>query len=214
MSSKNKLQEFFQKKNLPLPIYHTNRTGGKDNDPRWICTVKLCNDEIICSEPFSNKKACELDAASKALLLIESHDNQLYYKNEKHIFDIKSTVIILVDGENKPVIPIKFINEVSTSASLIVYISKGHPNKPKFQEHEIKIIEVDSTRKDAVDIAIVMDSARIHTDHIIIVTGDHFGATLVEILNKESEHLSKQPPGHLARTYEELLNILEELKNI
>ena len=205
MSDKNKLQEFFQKKGLPLPNYYTNRTGGTDNDPKWVCMVKLFNGEIIYSKPSSSKKSCESEAAAKALADIISHN--LEYRNVKYTFDIDSKVIILVDGENQPIIPIKIATEVHTSASLKVYISKGHPIKPKLEEHEIKIVEVDSTRKDAVDIAIIMDSVRLYPDHIIIVTRDHFGSSLVELINKEKGQLI----GHLARDYEEVLNILAEL---
>nr|QBK85732.1 MAG: double-stranded RNA binding motif-containing protein [Marseillevirus LCMAC101] len=223
MSEKNKLQEFFQKKSLPLPTYYTNKVGGTDNNPKWVCIIKLFNGEMIYSNPSSGKKACEMEAAAKALAMISSHD--LNCKNEKYRFDIDFSVIILVDGENQPIIPIKFVTEVHTSASLIVYISKGHPIKPKLEENDIRIVEVDSTRKDAVDLAIVMDSVRLHFDHIIVVTNDHFGATLVELLNKEFGHLTGQmsnrvtgilpgsSSGHLVRNYEELLNILEELSS-
>jgi len=214
MSNKNKLQEIFQKKNLPLPIYYTNRAGGTDNAPKWVCIIKLFNGEMIYSSPASSKKTCEMEAAAKVLAAIESRD--LNCKNEKYSFDIDSSVIILVDGENQPIIPIKFVTEVYTTVSLIVYITKGHPIKPKLKEHEIRIVEVDSTRKDAVDLAIVMDSVRLHFDHIIIVTNDHFGATLVELLANQTPSSvtgirSNLASGHLARNYEGLLDILEKL---
>ncbi len=205
MSSKNKLQEFFQKKGLPTPVYHTARVGGTDDNPKWVCILKLFNGEIIYSTPTSSKKSCEAEAADKALAGFDSHN--LKYNNVKYRFDIDSKVIILVDGENLPTIPIKFATEVYASASLRAYISKGHPIKPKLTEHEIKIVEVDSTRKDAVDTAIIMDSVRLYPDQIIIVTNDHFGSSLVELINKEGGHLV----GHLARNYEELLSLLQSM---
>jgi hypothetical protein len=204
MSDKNKLQEFFQKKGLPTPVYHTSKVGGTDDKPKWVCIIKLFNGEIIYSTPCSSKRACEMEAATKAL--VELNSNNLDYKKVKYRFDIDSKVVILVDGENLSTIPIKFATEVYTSASLRVYISKGHPIKPKLDQHEIKIVEVDSTRKDAVDIAIVMDSVRLYSDHIIIVTNDHFGSSLVELINKENRLV-----GHLARNYEDLLSLLQSL---
>ena len=205
MSSKNKLQEFFQKKGLPTPVYQSTRAGGTDNDPKWVCMVKLFNGEMIYSEPTSSKRSCEMEAAAKTLKELNSHN--LEYRNIKYTFTTDSKIVILVDGENQPIIPIKIVSEVRTSASLRVYISKGHPIKPKLEENEIKIVEIDSTRKDAVDIAIIMDSVRLYPDHIIIVTNDHFGSALVELINKEKCQLV----GHLARNYEEVLNILAKL---
>ncbi len=205
MSSKNKLQEFFQKRGLPAPVYYTSKVGGTDNDPKWVCLVKLFNGEVIYSNPSSSKKSCEMEAAANALADIDSRS--LEYRNIKYRFDIDSKVVILVDGENLPTIPIKFATEVCTSASLRVYISKGHPIKPKLVEHEIKIVEIDSTRKDAVDTAIIMDSVRLYPDHIIIVTNDHFGASLVELINKEGGQLV----GHSVRNYEELLSLLQSI---
>jgi hypothetical protein len=204
MSSKNKLQEFFQKRGLPLPIYYSNRVGGTDNDPKWVCVIKLHNGETVYSDPCSSKKACEAESAYKALSEIDSRKLKF---NIKYSFDIDSDVTILVDGENLPTVPIKFVTEVDASVSFQVYISKDHPIKPKLNEHDITAIEVDSTRKDAVDIAIVRDSAKTYSDHIIIVTNDHFGSTLVELINKEGT----QPIGHFARNYEGLLNILQSI---
>ena len=204
MSSKNKLQEFFQKRGLPSPVYYSNRAGGTDDSPKWVCMIKIHNGEIVYSSPCSSKKECEAEAANKALSEIDSRNFKF---NIKYSFDIDSHVIILVDGENLPTVPIKFVTEVDASVSLRTYISKGHPIKPKLDEHEITVIEVDSTRKDAVDIAIVRDSTRIYSKHIIIVTNDHFGSTLVELINKENG----QSVGHFARNYEGLLNILKSI---
>lgn len=206
MSAKNKLQEFFQKKGLPLPVYYTTRVGGTDNDPKWDCMVTLFSGEIIYSEPTSSKKSCELQAAAKALVELNSHNLECD-DDIKYTFDTDSKIVILVDGENQPTVPIKIATEVHTTASLRVYISKGHPTKSKLEKHEIKIIEVDSTRRDAVDIAIVMDSVRLYSEHIIIVTNDHFGSSLAELINKEKCQLV----CHLARNYEEVLDILSEL---
>ncbi len=205
MSDKNKLQEFFQKRGIPLPVYYTNRVGGSDDSPKWVCMIKLFNGEIIYSTPTSSKRSCEAEAAAKTLADLNSHN--LEYRNVKYTFNTDSKIILMIDGENQPIIPIKIVSEVDTSASLRVYISKGHPIKPKLEEHEIKIVEIDSTRKDAVDIAIIMDSVRLYPDHIIIVTNDHFGSSLVELINKEKGQLV----GHSARNYEEVLNILSEL---
>lgn len=56
ISAKNELQEFFQKRGLPLPDYTTNRKLNSDNVIIWSSQVKLCNGIIIDAGSSSTKK--------------------------------------------------------------------------------------------------------------------------------------------------------------
>lgn len=64
--AKNELQEYYQKKRLPLPIYDTvpRLNGGS---MMWVSTVSLANGLEFVGDPAFNKITTELSAAVKAL---------------------------------------------------------------------------------------------------------------------------------------------------
>ena len=67
------LQILFQKKNLPLPEYHSVRIGGPDHKSRFKCTVKGDYEGRkieIKSGVHLSKKEAEKDAAKRVLKVL------------------------------------------------------------------------------------------------------------------------------------------------
>mgnify|MGYP000443903545 CR=1 FL=1 len=62
-SSKNRLQEYYQKRGLRLPVYDTTQTGAGLFQSR----VTLSTGGTFTGEPSQNKRAAELSAATVAL---------------------------------------------------------------------------------------------------------------------------------------------------
>jgi ribonuclease III len=79
MTSKNILQEYFQKNNLELPKYKTQRLGGSDHQPVFVSEVTLYDGRVFSGEKEQNKKAAELSAAQKVL-------NEIDFKPPKGLF--------------------------------------------------------------------------------------------------------------------------------
>ncbi len=67
--TKNALQEWLQKRRLPLPVYETKIISGEDHRPVFSSTVTLQNRKIE-GEKCSRKIDAEQSAASIALALL------------------------------------------------------------------------------------------------------------------------------------------------
>lgn len=99
MNSKNLLQEYYQNKNLPLPIYNTLSA----NEGLWVSTVTITflgYNKSFESTPKPTKKDAEKKAAKLAYSFIveeESKEHDLVVKWPMHSFDI------YIDVENQPV---------------------------------------------------------------------------------------------------------------
>lgn len=68
MSTKNELQEFYQKRKETLPVYSTERVRGTPaHAPLWKSTVILHDNRRFVGEPSAKKSTAELNAATVAL---------------------------------------------------------------------------------------------------------------------------------------------------
>lgn len=64
-SYKNLLQEIFQKRDEPLPIYNTLRVGGSNTNPLWKCTI-TAGGKTFSGGIFCKKVQAEQDTAKIA----------------------------------------------------------------------------------------------------------------------------------------------------
>ncbi|XP_021755020.1 uncharacterized protein LOC110720324 isoform X2 [Chenopodium quinoa] len=64
---KNRLQEYAQKANIPLPVYRTINNGGASQAPRFTSTVEIDGETYTSMDTLTNRKAAEQDAAKHAL---------------------------------------------------------------------------------------------------------------------------------------------------
>lgn len=75
-NSKNILQEVFQRKQLSLPIYNSDRVGGIQHSPLWRSTVTLYNGQSFQGDICNNKSKADISAADAALVHLKSNNKQ------------------------------------------------------------------------------------------------------------------------------------------
>jgi len=245
-SAKNKLQEYFQKHQLPLPVY----TDCQENITLiWHSTVILY-DGRTASGKAQTKTGAQQSAAENALKLIKQFrkQNAVYidrstsdesiaerlvnppttrimpfksksdeiiierlvnpsinkstnnllslkplstpssvtYNDDTQIFDVPTA--LFVDLENLP----KLVEELPSTLGLDVYVFVGehHPLVDKEFTRPIFRIISPSTRKDGTDtcmqVYIGMLLAQQKYEEYVIATMDHYGSTLVEMIQSNS----------------------------
>jgi len=215
MSNKNKLQEYFQKKRLPLPLYETYRYGGPEHKPTWVTTVFLCNNKKFTGEIFFDKTSAENSAALNALDDINS-DNEIYLKMEKINLSTKKSIdsetekkinkiVLLVDVENLH----KFINDFNLilnndpnfsntkfdpnynkNFDIYAFINKNHDLVDKIFPEYVKKVVCPSLQKNGTDtyiqVFVGILLAKEMYETYIIATKDHFGNLLTELINSSN----------------------------
>ena len=194
MSTKNQVQEYLQKKGIPLPEYTTFKCGGSPHEPLWTSQVKITADKIFVGDPQSSKKAAEFSAAEEAMSYIEENGLEKIYEEPKHQFYFTDKKInILVDVENKPTFMKEFSNSVVTSnVEVTGFVSDGSALQRQIRQSDIlkdkrmKIVNVPSTRSDGADIGMaVYAGGYMSTENtlvFIIISGDHFAEALSDCI--------------------------------
>jgi hypothetical protein len=217
MTSKNILQEYFQKNNLELPKYKTQRLGGSDHQPVFVSEVTLYDGRVFSGEKEQNKKAAELSAAQKVL-------NEIDFKPPKRSvssFNLKRKVGIFIDLENKPSIVEEINNSIDINVDMFVFASRDHPSLLKLKQTETNciIVEVPSTRRDGADIGLIMSVGgflfREDYEDFIIVTNDHYGDALVDCVSNIDKMFSwnSNPPRiYCCRTFDRVLETFQKLE--
>lgn len=172
---KNKLQEYYQKRSLPLPTYYSTVTGPS-HAPTWSSTVSHGDGLIAEGNPYSSRVQSEQSAAESALV-------QLSGKKEK--IGIDHPTVLLVDIENLQTL-IDQLQEYDLPDELEIYgfVSEHHHLAEK--EFPVTKVIVPSSHRDAVDTCIQMYTGIFlmegKYEHYFIATRDHFGASLVEMI--------------------------------
>jgi len=203
---KNYLQECFQKDGIELPKYNTVQVGGSPHMPQWKSTVTLFNGQSFTGDISSKKKGAELSAACLALDHIQTEGIEIkpcdIPRAKPKIMFSKNRIKfkgkpdknwnIFVDIENQELI----LNELCQSLPIENIYVYGYLSKSR--EHELMgnldcdsrttIIVAPTTRADGADIALTLGVGRMSVedpdDGYIIVTCDHFGDALVDILQE------------------------------
>lgn len=187
MSSKNELQEYFQRRKKSIPSYDTFKTGGSDHEPLWTSHVKIYNGGIFSSGPQKNKKQAELKAAEEALKKLEENGLDPEYTHNFSFSDKK--INILVDIENKPGFISEFIDSVKTkNVKIIGFLSCGSSLKRKMEERgitkdkRVELITIPSIRSDGADVGMCVYTGYLlgssNALAYIIVSGDKFAGAL------------------------------------
>jgi len=206
MDAKNKLQEYFQQSKLSLPVYKTTRAGGQDHAPLWVSSVFCHNGTSIEGEVFNSKSDAEKSAAQKALHHLQS---TLHALKEAKDYPLKTAIII--DMENMPKFFDTIPEEDLNHENLTVYgfIGVHHPMMDKMVHPKFVQVQSPSTRKDGTDTCIQVTVghwlAEEKYDNYLIVTRDHFGSCLVDMITadnmmwkkKEAKHITKYEDCHI-----------------
>lgn len=184
MSTKNQLQEIFQKRKLSLPIYNINRIGGTDHQPLWQATITYIydNDTIeLTGEICSTKSQATMNVAEKALKSLTQIDSIKISSPPRSA--------LFVDVENMP----SFIDEVLNhidNMTIYAFIGYHHCLSKKTwpSSNVIKILS-HSTRPDGTDTAMQVYIgyylAQNLYDRYYIATHDHYGSTLLEMITNQ-----------------------------
>lgn len=182
--NKNQLQEYYHKLHLETPSYNTVRCGGKDNAPLWRSTVTLHDNTTFVGNIYKSKSDAEKSAAFIALSTLSLQPIK------SHKYEKKTA--ILIDIENLP----KFFNEIpindlnDKNLSVYGFIGMHHSLVDKINHPKLNKITSPSTRTDGTDTCIQvyvgMFLIQNKYDDYIIVTRDHFGASLVEMIKADS----------------------------
>jgi hypothetical protein len=217
-SLKNTLQEYCQitkGSNNDLPSYDTRQTGGEPHNPIWTSYVRVFGKRYK-GKPASSKTEAENNAARMALDELRiSYGKQTAPKTLIEKLNIKDQseddVCILLDLENKPkILPVLEISDLK-DISVYIFASKNSGVLSKISSDKFEVIVVPSTRKDGADIALTMYCTKFLLEKkyskYIIITGDHFGHSLVELIKTEELGWSKQD-AIVVETVEELKKVL------
>ena len=190
-NTKNELQEQYQRQRLPLPKYHCQRHGGSAHEPLWQSTVTISDGRTFTGEVCSNKSLADMSAAERALsgLTMVSHSlltlADIPPTPKINLTGLTSSTAVLVDVENLP----KFIEEMGDRIreySVYAFVGEHHCLSDKnFGSEVIKVLSP-STRSDGTDtcmqVYMGMLLAQEAYDDYIIVTRDHYGSALVEMI--------------------------------
>lgn len=175
------LQEYCQKKKLPFPKYITFQIG-KIHPPIWASTVELYNKDNtpyqkFPGEPNVAKIKAEHSAAEKALSFLDSIIPQRSIA--------KPDTVLIVDVENMPT----FINTVLESIEgldIYAFVNRHHPLIKKEYPPCVNKMICPTSMKDGTDTYIQVYMGYLLSQkkykHYCIVTRDHFGLCLVEIV--------------------------------
>ena len=201
MNYKGLLQEYCQKKQIPLPKYFTKKFfKNKDIFEKYSCVNvnnKLYQKKINTSETKNNKKKEEQIIAEYAYNSIKLID-----ENNKIKFNIetdcsgKTKTSLFIDIENKQRIIEEIEQKIDVNyknfidnIDIYVVMSSNHHLFEKMKVGDFYNLEwTYSSYKDAADIymSYLCGQKLSLYENIGIITSDHFGNSLVDILNEES----------------------------
>ncbi len=201
MSSKNKLQELYQKDRKDLPIYTTVNLSGIPNEPEWKAEVKTCDGYRIWSQSFPRKTHAENDAAERCLALINKKNSQISLRVQNYIEPDKTVTknILLFDLENVPLSARTRVSTPNNDTAIFGFVGKYNQGILKDRESiesMMKLIIVNTTGANAADHAITFYAGLLASEYMrlenglgfnirwFILSSDQFAAVPIELLQK------------------------------
>lgn len=200
MSSKNRLQEIFQRQGLALPVYHTKQIGGPAHAPVWVSEVELPSGERIRGDETTSKTAAEQSAADKALLKLRSSKIASGSASPKKVLHIDQTVSVrptppeqksvirtclLINGENLPNLAKIASSFLVPGLEILIFIGHHHHHLSE-RDYGVQKVLVPTTHSNGVDSCMqVYVGTFLQTDkydRYLIGTRDHFGSALVDLI--------------------------------
>ena len=238
MMSDNKslLNIHCQKKGISTPTYKTRRIGGDDHNPLWISIVTIQDGDNIkqfIGMPSKSKKLAEFSSAKQATQELSKEINNENVNVDVNVnvdintnVDINQKIGIFIDIENKHNMVQDLIHKLKTETNftgakhtdidIYAFASEDHPSFLKLQKQDISpvhLLEVPSRRKDGADIGLILTVggflfAKKYNNYIII-TSDHFGDTLCEIINNWCSNSTHFVKAYCCHTLDKVLQILD-----
>jgi len=213
MNYKGLLQEYCQKNKVELPKYSIKTKGFK----KYIC-LELCNNFYEMEILFINekKKVWQQSIAEYVYnLIIKKEEEKKLKFNLKTDYSGKKIVALFIDIENKQKIIDEIRSKINTeykefieNIDIFIVLSTNHHLYEKLKVPDFyEICSVDSSYKDAADIYLsYLCGSKCHLyEHVGVLTGDHFGNSLVDIINHEGIE------GKLLRNIDDIIQFLNNL---
>jgi len=192
-STKNILQEYFQRNKLSMPYYSTDKTDKGE----WISTVKFsvnCQNYNFEGSPSAKKRQAECNAANKALEEMSTEFKKIQKTKISHLrtVDVGEIFVptrdqdkytyVLVDFENiSKIARLNLLDHQTSTLTVLRFVSHLHV---KAVTDEVNCV-IDSSIKDAVDhyISFYVGGLcnKIPTTvplYIFILTRDHFASSI------------------------------------
>jgi hypothetical protein len=189
MNSKNTLQEYCQKRKIPLPVYNTVICDGTPTVPIFESIVSFGNDMYRATG--LTKIAAEKDVARmicESLPTITPCVSQPKYKSLRSVPIESYQRVYLIDGDNCHVTNNRHFDDMS---SLFIYfIAKNNTHPYPFQ-HQAQhpnccVFVSDSIGRDATDHMLTFYLGQMSVmwcgKTYFIVTKDHFAECLEKIM--------------------------------
>lgn len=183
-----------------MPKYISGRCGGTDHKPLWQSKVtfwSVVDNEFkeVTSDILNNKIKAEFSAATYALNILTNNNKSTIHVIDTETVDVhqQRTVsprtALFVDVENLPKIIDEVIQEIK-GIDIYAFVGYHHCLSEKiFPTNVIKVLSP-STRTDGSDtcmqVYIGYILAQEMYDTYLIVTRDHYGSALVEMIITDS----------------------------
>lgn len=193
MNYKNVLQTHLARRQLPDAVY-TCEKSGVQHAPVFYAKV-IADGRTFTSAMCNTKKDAENDAAHSACQHLGAvHDKKMFVPPATQLAVVNNEIaptMVLIDGEN---VPFSALAE-SSDVGVWVFVQKNNPQKRLANRGEVRptrTILIDSTAKDAVDVAIVVQATLMLSDanlrRLVIVTGDKIGIATIDVLRQMFDH--------------------------
>ena len=198
---KNLLQEYYQKKQLNIPIYSTFLIDNNTSTiPLWKSIVMLCDGtefvgisgDLYKKTP-GNKKDAENNAAKNAYnyLITSNKLTTITTLSTKSLTDININnfkEVLLVDSENCDL----EISKISNDMLVLMFVSKNTTKKVVFQlqnKYENCYVFIsESVGRDAADHLLTFYAGKLSVLHneiqYYVLTKDHYGEFLEKFMSK------------------------------
>ena len=135
-------------------------------------------------------------------------------------FSFNEDIVLMVDSENLPNLVVELFQKIEPNDRLnvLLFVGEHHHLASKVPGEDIlgvKKIITPSSRKDANDTNIQMCVGAFLVDQTyekyMIATKDHFGGSIVDIIEKPSKYWSTRKAFHVSHV-DHVLKVLEDLK--
>ena len=210
ISTKNQLQERYQKQGLELPTYQSTRLPSPDHIPQWQSHVYLPDRQHhIKGDVCSKKSLAELSAATNALTFLAKHhtdeipsSSQALPLGSMQEFPPIATIpeIVVYGGNPSTVLLVDLDNQSNFLTSekakqyqVFCFASKGAPLPADIPYH---CTYATTMVKDAADHTLTFEAGKLAATlpksvNFIILSRDHFGEIVANLLREhgfEAQH--------------------------
>lgn len=193
LSAKNRLQEYYQKQKLPLPIYDSTNLSSVPHLPSWRATVTLYDGTQYDSPVCTTKTKAELGAAECALKVVDCIPPSTKPSIAEKHFRYPIYVFIDVENQSSDAV-IELCHRCRISTNLIIYAISGFKHVSATKDYPDKrVIKMlsPSSRRDGADFYMVMKigeclgEMKVSAGSVVVVTRDHFGDVMEDILKSQ-----------------------------